>query len=124
MPGFLFWLRSFLPAPLAIGQREIWLGCIGAGLGLLGTEWLSHQVLGHANPWFIAPMGASAVLLFAVPASPLAQPWSIVGGNLVSALIGVSCALWLGPTGLAAGMAGTDHDDVINFCVFFDCPHS
>lgn len=106
MPGFLFWLRSFLPAPLAIGQREIWLGCIGAGLGLLGTEWLSQQVLGSANPWFIAPMGASAVLLFAVPASPLAQPWSIVGGNLVSALIGVSCALWLGPTGLAAGMAG------------------
>ena len=36
------------------------------------------------NPWFIAPMGASAVLLFAVPSSPLAQPWSIIGGNLVS----------------------------------------
>ncbi|HCY17455.1 MAG: hypothetical protein A2Z93_10670 [Curvibacter sp. GWA2_64_110] len=100
------WLRSFLPAPLTVGRREIWLGCLGAGLGLLGAEWLSHQVLGEVNPWFIAPMGASAVLLFAVPASPLAQPWSIVGGNLVSALVGVSCALLLGHSGLAAGVAG------------------
>lgn len=106
MPAVLTWLRSFLPAPLTVSRREIWLGCLGAGLGLLGTEWLSHQVLGEANPWFIAPMGASAVLLFAVPASPLAQPWSIIGGNLVSALIGVSCALLLGHIGWAAGLAG------------------
>lgn len=106
MSAVLAWLRSFLPAPLTVGRREIWLGCLGAGLGLLGTEWLSRQALGSAVPWFIAPMGASAVLLFAVPASPLAQPWSIVGGNLVSALIGVSCALGLGHTGLAAGIAG------------------
>jgi len=100
------WLRSFWPAPLSVSRREIWLGCLGAGLGLLGTEWLSHQSLGELNPWFIAPMGASAVLLFAVPASPLAQPWSIVGGNLVSALIGVLCAHTLGHGGLAAGTAG------------------
>lgn len=102
----LLWLRSFWPAPLTVSRREIWLGCLGAGLGLLGTEWLSHHALGELNPWFIAPMGASAVLLFAVPASPLAQPWSIVGGNLVSALIGVLCAHILGHDGLAAGIAG------------------
>jgi CBS domain-containing membrane protein len=104
--SFLPWLRSFWPAPLSVSRREIWLGCLGAGLGLLGTEWLSHQSLGELNPWFIAPMGASAVLLFAVPASPLAQPWSILGGNLVSALIGVLCAHTLGHDGLAAGVAG------------------
>jgi len=105
--ALLSWLRSFLPAPLSVSQREIWFGCLGAGLGLFATEWLSRQLLGTADPWFIAPMGASAVLLFAVPASPLAQPWPIVGGNTISALIGVSCVLWLGPTGLAAGLAGT-----------------
>ncbi|GAB3488194.1 HPP family protein [Curvibacter fontanus] len=106
MHPLLLWLRSFWPAPLTVSRREIWLGCLGAGLGLLGTEWLSHHALGELNPWFIAPMGASAVLLFAVPASPLAQPWSIVGGNLVSALIGVLCAHILGHDGLAAGIAG------------------
>ncbi len=103
---FFLWLRGFKPAPLPVSRREIWLGCLGAGLGLLGTEWLSLHALGQLNPWFIAPMGASAVLLFAVPASPLAQPWSIVGGNVVSALIGVLCARTLGHDGLAAGVAG------------------
>lgn len=106
MHPILIWLRGFMPAPLTVSRREIWLSCLGAGLGLFGTEWLSHQALGELNPWFIAPMGASSVLLFAVPASPLAQPWSIIGGNFVSALIGVSCAYGLGHTGLAAGVAG------------------
>jgi CBS-domain-containing membrane protein len=40
----------------------------------------------------VASMGASAVLLFAVPHSALAQPWNVLGGHLISALIGVSCA--------------------------------
>lgn len=106
MHPILVWLRGFMPAPLTVSRREIWLSCLGAGLGLFGAEWLSHRALGELNPWFIAPMGASSVLLFAVPASPLAQPWSIIGGNLVSALIGVTCAYWLGHTGLAAGLAG------------------
>ena len=40
-------------------------------------------------PFLIAPIGASAVLVFAVPASPLAQPWPVLGGNGVSACVGV-----------------------------------
>jgi len=91
---------------LTVNQREIWWSCLGSGLGIYVTERLSLQLLGDTNPWFIAPMGASALLLFAVPASPLAQPWSIVGGNLVAALVGVSCAQWLGPSEWAACLAG------------------
>jgi len=102
----LRWLRTFIPAPLTAGRREIGLGTLGVGLGLLAAEWLSRHALETVNPWFIAPMGASAVLLFAVPASPLAQPWSIIGGNLVSALIGVSCQQWLGHGGAVAALAG------------------
>ncbi len=100
------WLRSFAPAPVNVSRREIVLGCVGAGLGLYLAAWLSQHMLAGLNPWFIAPMGASAVLLFAVPASPLAQPWSIVGGNVVSALIGVTCARHLPDTALAAAAAG------------------
>jgi CBS domain-containing membrane protein len=51
-------------------------------------------------------MGASAVLIFCVPASPLAQPWAVVGGNLVSAAIGVACASLVDDQMLAAGLAG------------------
>ena len=89
-----------------MGPRELWLGSLGIGLGLWLTGWLSRQALGEMDPWLIAPMGASAVLLFLLPASPLAQPWAILGGNLVSALIGVSCAQLLGHSVAVAGLAG------------------
>lgn len=56
-------------------------------------------------PLIVAPMGASAVLLFAVPASPLAQPWPIVGGNTISALVGVAVAQMVSDPLLGVGLA-------------------
>lgn len=106
MRSWRTWLRSFWPSSLSASPRERWLGVAGVALGLLLTEWLSRQALGGLQPWFVVPMGASAVLLFAVPASPLAQPWSIMGGNVLSALVGVGCYRWLGDSGLAAALAG------------------
>jgi CBS domain-containing membrane protein len=50
-------------------------------------------------------MGASAVLLFAVPSSPLAQPWPIIGGNVISALVGVAAAHLIPNVAVAAGVA-------------------
>lgn len=75
-------------------------------LGLWLTDLTCHFALGEPSPWFIAPLGASAVLLFLVPASPLAQPWSIVGGNVLSALVGVVCAHTFGHSGPVAALAG------------------
>jgi CBS domain-containing membrane protein len=103
--GFGRWLGAFAPAPVAVSRREIFYSCLGAWCGLSCAAWLSHHMLAGFNPWFIAPMGASAVLLFAVPSSPLAQPWSIVGGNVVSAAIGVTCAAWIPDIALAASVA-------------------
>jgi CBS domain-containing membrane protein len=103
--GVWQWLGSFMPAPVSVSRREIALGCIGALFGVFCTAWLAQRMLVDFNPWFIAPMGASAVLLFAVPASPLAQPWSIIGGNAVSAAIGVACAAAVDDVALAAGLA-------------------
>ncbi|KAJ2780764.1 hypothetical protein H4R18_003276 [Coemansia javaensis] len=42
----------------------------------------------HHLPFAIAPAGATAVLVFAVPASPLAQPRNVVCGHMIAALIG------------------------------------
>ena len=88
------WLQALLPAPTSVDGVERLRSCAGAAIGIVLTGLLSAAVLGaHAAAiWLIAPMGASAVLLFAAPASPLAQPWSLVGGNVVAALVGVSCA--------------------------------
>lgn len=105
MNDLLPWLRGFVPQPILAPWRERLLACVGAAVGLLATAWFSRLAFGDVNPWFIAPMGASAVLLFAVPASPLAQPWAIFGGNLVSALIGVSCAILIPDPSAAAAFA-------------------
>ncbi|NMG44408.1 CBS domain-containing protein [Aromatoleum toluvorans] len=99
------WLRAFVPAPHAVSRRERIAGVLGALIGLSVTEWIGRAALGQANPWFIAPMGASAVLLFAVPSSPLAQPWSIMVGNVLAALVGVTCAKLVGHPGLAGALA-------------------
>lgn len=74
--------------------RERLLGGMGALIGLLGTGLLAHYLYGPIvqMPLIVAPFGASAVLLFAVPASPLAQPWAVLGGNILSAIVGVTVA--------------------------------
>ena len=99
------WLRAFAPAPMTASVRERVLGTVGAIGGIVFACAASQTMLAGLNPWFIAPMGASSVLLFAVPSSPLAQPWAILGGNLVAALIGVTCALYVTPLPLACGLA-------------------
>lgn len=83
-------------------QRNLF-GAIGACLGMAAVGF-GTRVLAGADPadlWLVAPMGASALLIFALPASPLAQPWPVIGGHLVSAAIGL--ALYL--TGLAPPLA-------------------
>ena len=60
--------------PLAVGKREMLISSVGAGLGLMLAGWISHFILGEVNLWFIAPMGASAVLLFGVPNSRWRSP--------------------------------------------------
>src|ERR1700738_3521876 len=94
MNQFWLWLRGFIPGPVMVNATERLRACCGALLGILLTGLVSHWALGSSAPLplLIAPMGASAVLLFGVPASPLAQPWSIIGGNLLSGTVGGGCA--------------------------------
>lgn len=99
------WLHRLWPQAYTSTPLERLLACLGAGLGLFITEWVSRTTLGSAEPWFIAPMGASAIILFALPQSPLAQPWALIGGNLVAGLVGVTCSQWLGQGGFAIALA-------------------
>ncbi|MGG7603151.1 HPP family protein [Massilia sp. BKSP1R2A-1] len=85
---------------------------LGALLALLTTALVTRAALGGtfaaSLPYLVAPMAASAVLLFCLPAAPLAQPWPVIGGNVISALVGAACVqlgdpLWTAP--LAGGLA-------------------
>ncbi len=57
------------------------------------------------SPMLVASMGASAIILFFIPGSPLAQPWPFIGGQLVSALVGMFCALNIVDVASAAASA-------------------
>ena len=102
------------PSPSATMRAAVtghlgWLrGAIGAAIGMAVTSGVTSLTLG-ANPAhlpaLLAPMGASAVLLFMLPASPLSQPWPFFAGNLLAAAIGLACGHWLGHGALAAGCA-------------------
>lgn len=103
---FHAWGRALWPARMAVSGRERGRAIAGAGIGILFTALVCRWWAGtEAAVWLVAPVGASAVLAFALPASPLAQPWSIVGGNTLSALLGVLCAMLIGEPVLAAALA-------------------
>lgn len=85
-----------------------WLrGAAGAlaGIGLAGA--VTHFALdpGPGALWLIGPVGASAVLVFALPASPLAQPWPVIGGNVFSVMVGLIMAALVPYPPLAAALA-------------------
>lgn len=76
-----------------------------AGIGITAAASFLLLETSAPLPMIVAPMGASAVLIFAVPASPLAQPWPVIGGNITSALVGITVARLVPDLALAAGIA-------------------
>jgi len=98
--------RYFVPILAGATLRERLIGCVGALLGVMLTGLICDAILGSGAhlPLIVAPVGASAVLLFAVPASPLAQPWPIIGGNTISALVGVTAVHLIADPFLASGL--------------------
>ena len=92
----------------ALGHLGWLRGAIGAGLGIAFAAFTGAWFLGGydpALPMIVAPIGASAVLVFALPASPLAQPWSLVGGIVLSAATGLAVGQAFADPALAAGLA-------------------
>ncbi|MEH3046821.1 HPP family protein [Sphingomonas adhaesiva] len=99
--------RLFRPIVAGAHLPERLVACVGATIGIALTIFVCAQVpLPIADlPIIVAPLGASAVLVFAVPASPLAQPWPVVGGNVISTLVGVSAFNLVPDATIAAGVA-------------------
>lgn len=82
--GFLQFARHHLiadtPPLTATARRQSALGAL-LGLLMAGLLLLAFPAGGLT---LVAPMGATAIILFALPHSPLAQPWSVLGGYLVA----------------------------------------
>lgn len=85
------------------GHAEKLVSALGGLCGILAVAYIARALHGEATAILvIASMGASAVLLFAVPHGPLSQPWPVLGGHLVSGAIGITCAQHI-PDILVAG---------------------
>ncbi|WP_337187115.1 HPP family protein [Phenylobacterium sp.] len=101
-------LSAVFRGPSPIKPREAVRAAVGAGLGVVVCGLLARAAVDGGpslTPLLVAPVGASAVMVFAIPASPLAQPRSVIGGNTLAAVVGVACGLTFREPALAAAVA-------------------
>ena len=101
-PAILRWLGIEVDE---VSLTEKVISAVAGFLGILALFLICQRFVGPATPVLVASMGASAVLVFAVPHAPLSQPWPVLGGHIVPAVIGVTCAAVLGHGAVAAASA-------------------
>ncbi|MFW5443954.1 MAG: HPP family protein [Methylococcaceae bacterium] len=99
-------LKYFTIDPVNLSIKAKLLSLIACFCSIFFIALLTKVV----SPWpdypiIVASMGASAIILFFIPGSPLAQPWPFAGGQVVSAVVGVTCALNIVETSTAAATA-------------------
>ena len=99
MKGYFNKMKGGTKSPPGVGLTEIlwsWLGAV-IGIGICG--YLSHYYFEPRDlSLIIGSFGASAVLVYAAIKSPLAQPRNLVGGHIISGLVGVLCFQVFGGT--------------------------
>ncbi|MDH5190746.1 MAG: HPP family protein [Gammaproteobacteria bacterium] len=92
------------PAP----YHEVFWSTIGAFIGIYLVYYIGHlhELRLEDSLFLIGSFGASAILIYGVPNSPYAQPPNLIGGHIVSAIVGVACVWVLGDQpALAASLA-------------------
>jgi len=102
------WLHPLKTSASLVSLGEQWRAALGAGLGIVLTGWVCQFLatqFGLNWPWLIAPLGASAVLVFAIHTSPMARPWAVIAGNTLSAVVGIACLHSLGSSSWVGGLA-------------------
>lgn len=85
-----------------VNEKDYLWSWFGSFLGIAATAYLSVKT---NSPLLMAPFGATSVLIFGVPDSPLAQPRNVIGGNFVAALVSLTILHLFGSEPWAMGMA-------------------
>ncbi|HBB16061.1 MAG: hypothetical protein A3J94_06365 [Syntrophus sp. RIFOXYC2_FULL_54_9] len=94
-------------SPPGIGLQEMLWALIGSAIGICLCEYLSAEYFEPRDlTLVIGSLGASAILVYGAVKSPFSQPRNLVGGHIVSGLVGVVCyQLFGGTLWLASGLA-------------------
>lgn len=100
----LFQILGIELSPVTHTERLI--ATVGGFLGIFFILLVTtHFIPLEDGLLIVASMGASAVLLFAVPHGPLSQPWPVIGGHLISAAVGITCAQHIPNALIASSLA-------------------
>jgi CBS-domain-containing membrane protein len=104
MKRYLAKFRTTETVPGSPQPAHILFSALGSLIAISAVTLLTQTT---SIPFMMAPFGATCVLAFGVPDSPLAQPRNIVGGHLIAALIAVACVYLFGNTwySLALGVS-------------------
>lgn len=109
-------MRGVTKSPPGVSLSEVFWSWIGAFFGIGAVAFINYNLLAESDLiMLIGSFGASAVLLYGAPKSPLAQPRNLLGGHVISALIGVACYqmlashLWLAAALAVATAIGMMH---------------
>ena len=106
MSNLLDKIKTTLGIESSVSPAEVLASTLGGFIGIFLISLISFHFTGASGAALIVPsMGASAVLVFAVPHGKLSQPWALFGGQISSAIVGVSCFLLIPNLFVAAGMA-------------------
>ncbi|MBW2066361.1 MAG: HPP family protein [Deltaproteobacteria bacterium] len=90
--GYLAKMKGNTKSPPRVGLDEILWSWAGAFLGITPVAYLNYNILeGTDLVMVIGSFGASAVLIYGAVKSPLAQPRNLIGGHVLSAVIGIIC---------------------------------
>jgi len=103
--SWINFLRYLTIEPVNLSRKEKTIAAFAGFAAILATALMTRAWAGQQAAVLVASMGASAAILFAIPSSPLAQPWPFAGGQIVSALTGVVCAAYIDYIPLAAATA-------------------
>ena len=105
--SYLDKMRGTTQSPPRVGLAEMAWSWLGSFLGIAAVALINYRLLaGTPFMMIIGSFGASAVLIYGAIKSPLAQPRNLLGGHVLSALVGVACFQALGALPwLAAAMA-------------------
>lgn len=83
-------MKGTTKSPPAVGISEIFWSWIGSFLGIAAVAYLNFFIVDKTDlVMIIGSFGASAVLIYGAIRSPLAQPRNLIGGHMISAVIGV-----------------------------------
>ena len=95
--NFLHKMKGQGKGPPGVGRAEVFWSWLGSFLGIAAVSLIHYKILDQTSlMMLLGSFGASAVLIYGAIRSPLAQPRNLLGGHILSAIIGVTAFQWLG----------------------------